>query len=350
MCEISVIIPVFNGEKYLNECLDSVVNQSFKDIEIICVNDGSTDASLKILKQYSNKDKRIKIISQENKGLGASRNIGLKKSCGKYIYFIDCDDYIDLKTLEKLYNNITSNDSDVVLFKYNTFKDNKVCKKNVQFKINQIFGDTDYSNFTFTYCDVKKHVLNSAYSACLKLYKRELLDFYFTEGVLFEDILFHVKVMLKASKISFLNESLYYYRFNTDSIINTAHNAFDILGVIGDVEAFLIDNNYYEEFKNEFIKFKIAQSILYIPSGGDEYFNLVKCELMKIDINNNAKSLVLESKNYSDYMLKYYENELSKLKNKNKQLMKERDELKEFLDEMLSSRIWKLTKIFRKLS
>ena len=94
--EISIIIPVYNVEKYLDECLNSAANQTFENIEIICVNDGSTDGSLEILESHASKDKRIRIISQENKGVSSARNEGLDAARGKYIYFMDSDDYMDL--------------------------------------------------------------------------------------------------------------------------------------------------------------------------------------------------------------------------------------------------------------
>ena len=95
MPKISVIVPIFNVEKYLKECLESIINQTFKDIEIICINDGSTDNSLDILNQYAEKDNRIKVITQSNQGLSAARNTGIKYANGEYISFIDSDDYID---------------------------------------------------------------------------------------------------------------------------------------------------------------------------------------------------------------------------------------------------------------
>ena len=98
MVTLSVIVPVYNTEKYLRECLDSIINQTFRDIEIICVNDGSTDKSLEILKEYALKDNRIKVITQGNKGQSVARNIGLNNASGKYITFIDSDDYLDFNT------------------------------------------------------------------------------------------------------------------------------------------------------------------------------------------------------------------------------------------------------------
>ena len=102
--KISVIIPVYNVEKYLRECLDSIVNQTFKDIEIICVDDGSTDKSLEILREYEQKDKRIIVISQPNKGVSTARNIGMQQATGKYMMFVDSDDYITQNACELIYN------------------------------------------------------------------------------------------------------------------------------------------------------------------------------------------------------------------------------------------------------
>jgi cellulose synthase/poly-beta-1,6-N-acetylglucosamine synthase-like glycosyltransferase len=116
--KVSVIIPVYNTEKYLCQCIDSVVNQTLKDIEIICINDGSTDSSLQILNEYSNKDKRIIVINQNNSGLGAARNSGLKVAKGHYIGFVDSDDWIDLNYYETLYNGAIKNNADLVRTSY----------------------------------------------------------------------------------------------------------------------------------------------------------------------------------------------------------------------------------------
>ena len=117
--KISVIIPVYNVEKYLSECLDSIVNQTLKEIEIICVNDGSTDNSLSILKEYAFKDNRIKIINKENEGQGYARKVGLDSATGKYILFCDSDDYYaELTAFEKLYNCAEDKETDLVTFDF----------------------------------------------------------------------------------------------------------------------------------------------------------------------------------------------------------------------------------------
>ena len=119
--KISVIIPVYNVEKYLRECLDSVVNQTFRNLEILCINDGSTDGSPAILDEYARKDDRIRIINQENRGLAGARNTGLKYFTGEYLIFLDSDDYWELETCEKLLKKAESTGADMVQFRYDSF-------------------------------------------------------------------------------------------------------------------------------------------------------------------------------------------------------------------------------------
>ncbi len=116
--KVSIIIPVYNVEKYLKECLNSVVNQTLKEIEIICVDDGSTDNSLSILEEYAKKDNRINLLKQENSGAGAARNKGLDSARGEYIYFLDSDDFLELNAIEILYNQIAKNQADICFFKF----------------------------------------------------------------------------------------------------------------------------------------------------------------------------------------------------------------------------------------
>ena len=113
MIKVSVIVPVYNTQDYLNECIDSVLNQSLADFELICIDDGSTDASLEILKDYEKKDNRIQVFSQKNSGLAASRNAGLNVAQGEYVLFLDSDDYLKSDTLEKLYNQAIENNLDL---------------------------------------------------------------------------------------------------------------------------------------------------------------------------------------------------------------------------------------------
>lgn len=237
-------------------------------------------------------------------------------ACGEYVYFLDSDDYVELDALEKLHNNAISNKSDVVLFKFQKVEDSKnIHKRGIEFKIDRIFGDIDYNNFSFTYKDVKKHVMNSAFSACLKLYKRDFIDgidFRFPQGLNFEDVPVHVMVMIEAERVSFVNEFLYNYRSNPDSILNSTANGFDIFKVIDMVEEYLRQTNHYSELENEFIFFKIAQILIYIIStDSEDYFNRARDEFSRIEIRDEKTikkkylkkyELVLNSRNYEDYL------------------------------------------------
>ncbi len=121
--KFSIIVPVYNVEKFLRESLDSIVAQTFKDFEVICVNDGSTDNSLEILNEYANKDSRIKIISQENQGQGVARNNAIDIAQGKYLLFVDPDDWIETNALEQIWNKAEATDANIVQFNYEIYND-----------------------------------------------------------------------------------------------------------------------------------------------------------------------------------------------------------------------------------
>ena len=131
---ISVIVPVYNAEKYLKKCLDSLVNQSYKDLEIILVNDGSQDGSEKICKDYEEKDSRIILINKNNGGPSSARNLGIEKANGEYLSFIDSDDYLALDFYEKLEKSITKNNADIAFCKYVLCYGEKIIKVNTKYK------------------------------------------------------------------------------------------------------------------------------------------------------------------------------------------------------------------------
>lgn len=317
--KVSIIIPVYNVELYLKSCMDTVINQTLDNIEIICVNDGSTDNSLELLEEYVKKDNRIRIITQKNCGLGCARNTGLKYAKGEYIFFLDSDDKILLNSLEKLYLNATSNNSDFVIFKISRFNDEYITYANPGFPLEKFFGEVDYNNFTFTYKNIKNYVLNASFSAWSKLYKKEFLDgfedFKFPVGTAYEDVLFHVKCFLRASRISFESEYFYKYRLsNTTSIMHIKSNFMDIFNICDSVEEFLISSNYFDEFYVEFIRFKIHQLSQYILNAdSDEYYNKVREEFKELGFNINIipdnlamiYQKVLSFKTYKEYEKEY---------------------------------------------
>lgn len=219
MPKISVIIPVYNTEKYISKCLDSVINQTLNDIEIICVNDGSTDNSYKILLDYAKKYSNILVINQKNKKQGAARNTALKVSKGKYIVFLDSDDYLDVKTLEILYSQAIKSNLDMLSFAGTNFYDNT--KKLLYNKYYQFsYLPKNFNIKCFSYKDCSSFITNMAVSACLTCYKRDFIkknDIYFPENLYFEDNVFFVKSLLTAKRCGICMTTLYYRRIHSKS-------------------------------------------------------------------------------------------------------------------------------------
>ena len=220
--KISIIIPVYNFEKYLRECLDSCVNQTLEDIEIICVDDCSTDNSYKILEEYQQKDSRIKIFRhKENKNQGAARNTGLANATGEYVWFIDSDDYIDTKACQILYEAIKEFDVDLLCFSALKFVDED--KKHHFFydkyyhqglQINKIYRPkTNWKEIKFSNLNV---------SACMYLTKTSLIqNFKFREGVFFEDTDFTTILLTSVDSFCYIPYAAYFYRMNPTSTMQT---------------------------------------------------------------------------------------------------------------------------------
>ena len=229
---ISVIIPVYNVEKYLRKCLESVINQTYKDIEIICVNDGSTDGSLAILNEYAQKDDRIKVINKNNGGLSSARNSGLDSANGEYCYFVDSDDWIELNTLEKLVNIIEKNDVETVVHSMVNIPENNLCigmSNSVQRWFDKKIKPNGVYNIPI---EINKDIPSIAWN---KLYKMNIINKYhcrFSEGLINEDELFLWTYMIHCKKYYFLNEVLYNYFRRTDSIMGTRDNSPKILDIL----------------------------------------------------------------------------------------------------------------------
>ena len=213
MSEISVVIPVYNVDKYLATCLDSIQAQTFSDIDIICINDGSTDDSGEILHRYATKDHRIKIINQANAGLSAARNIGIMASESKYIAFIDSDDYILPDFLERLYKTAEQNQSDICGCNFFKLHHNTLTAKN------NSAAEQIYTPALPILLDKRNFVHFSVWN---KLYRRELIqNIKFINGIYFEDWVFNSCVFAKAKNFTWINEKLYVYRIRNDSIMRS---------------------------------------------------------------------------------------------------------------------------------
>lgn len=327
---VSIIVPVYNSERYLKQCLDSLVNQTMQEIEIICVNDGSTDNSLQIIMNYAEKDNRIKIIDKENEGQGAARKTGLKQANGEYISFVDSDDWLKLDSYEKLHKNAISNRSDIVMFDINRYDENK--NKYTYFdgcNVSKYLDNENivYNEFIFDYTNIKPFLLNKSFSPCAKIYKNKFLkcydDFYFPKHTIYEDVPFHVQILLRAKKISYYPEMLYIYRIsNVNS--STARSSistkkvFDIFTVVNKVEDILIDHKKIQEFKYEFFTFKIVQLIQWLNKCNvtlkNEFFEQVKANFEKMSLEDdeinvlNPKIMekyqnIRNSRSYEDFVM-----------------------------------------------
>lgn len=214
MIKVSVIVPVYNVEKYLSTCLDSVLAQTFKDFEVVCVNDGSTDGALDILNAYAQKDARIKVITQENQGLSGARNTGVRCAVGAYIYFLDSDDAIHPQTLEICHTLAQKENAQLVSFHH--FERAEKEPHWINYDIKRLrYKVTD----TPLYYQVKKHKWKVTVNACTKFYAKDLIkDIAFIQGITSEDYPHTYAVLSKEPKSVLLNLPLYFYRLNLNSI------------------------------------------------------------------------------------------------------------------------------------
>lgn len=220
---VSIIVPVYNIQEYIVECLKSILNQSFNDIEIIVVNDGSTDYSLKYVKDLSINNDKITIISGENEGLSAARNKGLKVSKGEYIYFCDGDDYISKYTIEKCIDLIKKYTADIVVFEAETVGNTYKADKEHYYFFEKIgVDDETVINGLDFYKRYYKRI-NIINTPLMFIKKNFLLTnkLMFTEGLLYEDIDFYNKIINKNPKLVLSRAKLYFRRYRENSIVTS---------------------------------------------------------------------------------------------------------------------------------
>lgn len=219
---ISIIVPVYNVEKYLSKCLDSLVNQTYENIEIVCVDDGSTDSSGAICDEYAKKDARIKVIHKENGGLSDARNAGLEAINGEYVMFIDSDDWIDIDTCEQCINTLERYDVDLILWSYIREYDNNTKPKRLFEHGSKYFSNKEAKEKIFLRCvglsgEELRNVENmdSIVTAWGKLYKSEIINnirFKDTTEIGTEDALFNVYVMCNIDSAFYIDRYMNHYR------------------------------------------------------------------------------------------------------------------------------------------
>ena len=267
MPKVSVILPIYNVEKYLRKCLDSVINQTFKDIEIICVNDCSLDNSQSIILEYAKKDNRIKIINNEkNSGIGFSRNIGINESSGEYISFIDSDDFVSLDYIEILYSAAVKYDADIVFTNNINIVRDKTIKPYYHNRINiwkkkfKVTWNEGISNFNIDTPEKENTPEYPLVSTVNKIFKKEFIkknNLKFQNYIVSEDADFFYKYLLYSPKKFYNNNAKYYYVQRKSSLTHSIEKdnqmMSDALSVFKNIhtvykdkkEELLKDANYY---------------------------------------------------------------------------------------------------------
>ena len=219
---ISVVVAVYNAETFLNRCVDSIINQTYTNLEIILVNDGSKDSSLLLCNEYKQTDGRVTVIDKENGGLTSARKAGFEKSRGKYIAFIDSDDYIDRRYIEELYKSITENKSDIAICSYYLENENGISEKklvhNKRVYSREDFLDSLILPGIYSLDTDKTKIPNFLW---IRLFNREIIteDCFVSEREVYtEDLFFNIGAYKNCSKVSVVDKCLYYYCFNSGSL------------------------------------------------------------------------------------------------------------------------------------
>ena len=289
---ISVIIPVYKVEDYLEKCINSVINQTYTNLEIILVDDGSTDDSPKICDEYAKKDNRIKVIHKENGGLSDARNKGIEIASGEYIGFVDSDDWILPNMYEVLLRNLIKNNADISVCNLIRSKDDIKDIKNKKIKI-KVYNQEKYLNKFF-----KINSQTCEYYAWNKLYKKNIIEKnMYPVGLTSEDVVGTYKAILNANIIVKTSEILYIYRINDNGITGKFSNKdYDLLKIWDMVVEITKERDKEEYLDNSILNRKrINFTLLYRM--GLEFSN------NELKLNKIAKQLLLELKKDEKFLL-----------------------------------------------
>lgn len=289
MAKVSVIVPVYNVEKYLKRCLDSLINQTLSDIDIICINDGSKDSSLQILEQYAQKDSRIVLYNQENSGLSVARNTGLEHASGEYIGFVDSDDWVDLDFYEKLYNSAKNNNADIAVADFIREHPNKKPKR-LKLKEEKIYTTPEDK---FMICKVHRE-------GCVwnKIYRTEFIksiNLKFVPKMYYEDRDFTIRSLYFSKKLVTTPNTYYRYFVNPKSIVNKRRN--------------YIQDEHYIIVRQQVLQF-IKEHNIKVPDG------LYKAEIYRYKLFGKTLFTIKESIN-SKYIFLFGKIQIFKMRLKN---------------------------------
>lgn len=254
--KVSIIVPVYNVEKYLGQCLDSLLNQTFKDFEIICIDDGSTDQSLQVLKYYEKQDTRVIVIKQNNKGAGATRNFGLHFARGKYLFFLDADDFFEPKMLETCVKTMDEEQSDIVIYRAQKY-DQQTGKVSVIPDGEKAACCPHYSPFSPH--EVSKYLYNICRVAPWNMmYRHSFVRnkvLKFQEITRNNDLAFYIQALAQADKISIVKQIFVNYRVNMGNSLQQTADKSPLLFWEAFIEAKkrLLDAGLYYEYEQSFL-------------------------------------------------------------------------------------------------
>lgn len=285
--KVSVLIPCYNVEKYLKQCLDSVVSQTLRDMEIICINDGSTDQTLETLRDYEGRDDRIKVISKRNSGYGASMNIGLETAKGDYIGIVESDDFVEPSMFEILYNEARVNNLDVVRSNFYLYNS----QQNTNTKLDQswVKHNTVYAPIA------EKLVFFQQPSIWANLYNRAFLNshnirFLETPGASYQDTAFTFKVYACAQRFKMIEDAFLHYRVdNENSSVNSAAKLYCVCEEYREIASFIRNTGRYEAYKHLIPRIK---------------YNCYCWNYNRLAANLRFKFLKRMSKEYRNHLLK----------------------------------------------
>lgn len=279
---VSVIVPVYNVENYLEKCLNSLVNQTLKNIEIIVVNDGSKDNSQSIIDSFSKKYKNIKSYKKDNGGLSSARNFGIKNASGKYVGFVDSDDYVEPEMFEIMYNKAEKGDFDVVTCNINYVYDNRIEKVKTSIKTNACTKD-----------EIKKIMLDIYPTACNKIFKKSLFDHVlFKENIWYEDVEFLYRVFPFIDSMSYVDGYEYNYLQRGGTISSTYNDkVFDYIDNWNGILDFYKNNGFYDSYKKEieysYVRYLYATFIKAASKFRDreDFLNAINCAIKNVKDN-----------------------------------------------------------------
>jgi glycosyltransferase involved in cell wall biosynthesis len=368
MVKVSVVIPVYNVEDFLAECLDSIVNQTFTDIEIICVNDGSTDGSLEILNEYAQRDERFTVISQENAGHAVATNRGMELAKGEYLFLMDSDDILKLNAFEDTVKVADEKDVDFVIFQaINYYMDTNEYKEQENYSMNKLADHVGDS--VFNWKDIKEFVFKIAVTPWSKLYKREFVEncgAKFPEGLIFDDNVFFWEVLFNAERIAFHRQHLFIRRWHSASSTKAGDIRFiDSIEIYRLIWAVFKKYGVFEEFKEELYNRRVRIAYYRLSAIRPEFrkpfleeFKKSMDEIRQEEFfddfyesiderNRKIFDLVEELDDPSEVIIQVCLFDIYILKKKNRKLRKKNKKLKKENKEILNSNSWKLTKSLR---